>query len=70
MWAKAKAEGTAVAATDNPNGNTRNGRIDYIFLSRGATTAVLKGAQVIDVRDSTGVQPSDHRPLVATFEIR
>ena len=69
-WAEASNAGTAVAYSGNTNGATRNNRIDYIFYSRGATGLVLKGARVYDTRDSSGVQPSDHRPLMATFEIR
>ena len=30
----------------------------------------LKKAQVFDTRDFSGVMPSDHRPLMATFEVR
>ncbi len=64
-WAVAQSAGTAVAYSGNEAGNTRNSRIDYIFYSKGATALVLKGAQVYD----TG-SVSDHRPVVATFEVR
>jgi endonuclease/exonuclease/phosphatase family metal-dependent hydrolase len=69
-WAEAVNAGTAVAYSGNTNGATRNNRIDYIFYSKGATGLVLKSARVYDVRDASGIQPSDHRPLLATFEIR
>jgi endonuclease/exonuclease/phosphatase family metal-dependent hydrolase len=69
-WAEAAKAGSAVAYAGNNNGATRNSRIDYVFLSRGASQTVLKGAQVFDVRDSRGVMPSDHRPLLAVFDIR
>jgi endonuclease/exonuclease/phosphatase family metal-dependent hydrolase len=69
-WAKAKAAGTAVAYSGNEAGNTRNSRIDYVFYSKKATRLYLKGARVFDTRDSNGVMPSDHRPLMATFEVK
>jgi endonuclease/exonuclease/phosphatase family metal-dependent hydrolase len=64
-WAKAQSAGTAIAYPGNTAGNTRNSRIDYIFSSKGATALVLKAAQVYN----TG-SISDHRPVVATFEVR
>jgi endonuclease/exonuclease/phosphatase family metal-dependent hydrolase len=64
-WAKAKSEGTAVAYSGNEAGNTRNGRIDYVWQSKGATSLVIKKAQVYD----TG-SVSDHRPVAVTFEVR
>jgi endonuclease/exonuclease/phosphatase family metal-dependent hydrolase len=70
VWAEAKLDGTAVAYAGNEAGNTRNSRIDYIFQSKGAIALVLKGARVFDTRDASGVMPSDHRPLLATFEVR
>lgn len=69
-WAVAYANGTAVAYAGNTGGNTRNSRIDYVFYSRSASRLVLRGAQVFDTRDSNGVMPSDHRPVMATFEVR
>jgi len=69
-WAVAKSQGTATAYPSNPDGNTRNTRIDYVFHSKGATALVVKGAQVFDTRDSSGFRPSDHNPLVVTIEVR
>jgi endonuclease/exonuclease/phosphatase family metal-dependent hydrolase len=69
-WAVAASAGTAVAYAGNTAGNTRNSRIDYVFLSRGATPIVIKGAQVFDVRNASGVMPSDHRPVMGIFEVR
>lgn len=69
-WAVAQSLGTAVAYADNPNGNTRNSRIDYVWYSMGATLLQLKSARVYDTRDANGVRPSDHNPLVATFEVK
>jgi endonuclease/exonuclease/phosphatase family metal-dependent hydrolase len=69
VWREAVIDGAAVAFSGN-SGQTRNGRIDYIFQSKGAVALVLKGARVFDTRDASGVRPSDHRPLLATFEVR
>lgn len=69
-WAEAMADGNAVAYSGNSAGNTRNTRIDYIFVSRGASRAVIRESRVFDVRNSSGVMPSDHRPVMTTFEIR
>jgi endonuclease/exonuclease/phosphatase family metal-dependent hydrolase len=69
-WAVAKANGTAVAYSGNEAGNTRNSRIDYVFQSKGATSLVVKACRVFDTRDSSGVMPSDHRPVMTTFEVR
>ena len=69
-WAVAKASGTAVAYSGNEAGNTRNSRIDYVWYSRSASRLVLKGARVFDTRDSSGVMPSDHRPVMATFDVK
>ena len=68
-WAVAKTNGTSVAYDGNSAGNTRNSRIDYIWYSKSATQLVLKGAQVFDTRDSSGAMPSDHRPVMATFQV-
>jgi endonuclease/exonuclease/phosphatase family metal-dependent hydrolase len=62
---------------------TRRGRIDYVYYSLGAGALVLKGTQIPDTRDLSntnvvvllgtlddkGVRPSDHNPMLATFEI-
>ena len=69
-WAYAKAAGTAVAYSGNEAGNTRNSRIDYVWLSKNATRTTIKGSRVYDVRNSSGVMPSDHRPLMTTFEVK
>jgi endonuclease/exonuclease/phosphatase family metal-dependent hydrolase len=69
-WAEAQSAGTAIAYSGNEAGNTRNSRIDYIFRSHGATNLVLKSMQVYDVRDSSGVMPSDHRPILAVFGVK
>jgi endonuclease/exonuclease/phosphatase family metal-dependent hydrolase len=69
-WARAVNANIDVAYPANPNGNTRKSRIDYVFYSKDATALVLKRVQVFDTHDAHGVRPSDHNPLVATFEVR
>ena len=68
-WLAAKALGTAVNYSGNCDGCTRNSRIDYVFTSGGASFLKLKGAQIYDTRDSRGVMPSDHKPLVVTYTV-
>lgn len=70
-WAVAESKGTAYAFSGlSPSGATKKGRIDYIFYSRSAGNLVLKESRVYDTRSSSGVMPSDHRPVVTTFEVR
>jgi endonuclease/exonuclease/phosphatase family metal-dependent hydrolase len=69
-WGEAQADGTAVAYAGNTAGNTRNGRIDFIYYSRTATNLVLKSSQVYDTRDANGVMPSDHRPVMSVFTVK
>jgi endonuclease/exonuclease/phosphatase family metal-dependent hydrolase len=69
-WADAKSAGIAYSTSDNPNGYTRNSRIDYVFYSRGEAHLTLKKVEVVETRDASGVMPSDHRPLVATFTVQ
>jgi endonuclease/exonuclease/phosphatase family metal-dependent hydrolase len=69
-WAAAKTAGTSVAYSGNEAGNTRNSRIDYVFLSKGASRTTIKASQVFDVRNSSGVAPSDHRPVMTTFLVK
>jgi len=69
-WAKAKSEDIEVAYPGNAAGNTRNSRIDYAFYSKQASRLKLKKVQVFDIRNGKGVMPSDHRPLMATFEVK
>ena len=61
-------------------------RIDYIFRSKGATALELKNAYVFDTsvypgtctgtgnascfKNTSGIDPSDHRPIMAVFEVR
>jgi endonuclease/exonuclease/phosphatase family metal-dependent hydrolase len=69
-WVEGKKLGIATSAPDNPYGNTRNSRIDYIFYSRGERHLTLKKVQVVDTRDSYGEMPSDHRPVLAEFTVQ
>jgi endonuclease/exonuclease/phosphatase family metal-dependent hydrolase len=63
-WAVAAADGTEVSYSGNTAGNTRNGRIDYIWRSKGAAKLILQSAQVYE----TGAI-SDHRPVSATYAV-
>jgi endonuclease/exonuclease/phosphatase family metal-dependent hydrolase len=70
-WAVAEANGTATGISGiSPFGATRNGRIDYIFYSKGASNLFVLSSQTPDTRDSSGVMPSDHRPVLTTFDVR
>jgi endonuclease/exonuclease/phosphatase family metal-dependent hydrolase len=68
-WTVAASQGTATAFPGN-YGETKNGRIDYIFYSKTATALGVVSSQVYDTRDANGVMPSDHRPLLTTFTVR
>ena len=69
-WAKAKSLGVAVNYSGNCDGCTRNSRIDYMFMSKEATALVLKRLEIVDTRNSSGVMASDHKPMIATFEVK
>jgi len=68
-WTVALAAGTATAFSGN-NGETKSGRIDYIFYSNNSPNLVVKSSRVYDTRDANGVMPSDHRPVLTVFEVR
>jgi len=68
-WAVAVANGTAKAFSGN-DGETKKGRIDYIFYSRNAGNLSVASSRVYDTRDANGVMPSDHRPVLTTFNVR
>jgi endonuclease/exonuclease/phosphatase family metal-dependent hydrolase len=69
-WAKAKSLGVSVNYSGNCDGCTRRSRIDYVFTSKSASKLALKLAQMIDTRDSRGTMASDHKPMVAVFEVK
>jgi len=68
-WSVAQSKGTATAFSGN-SGETKSGRIDYIFYSRKSPNLVVKSSRVYDTRDSNHVMPSDHRPVVTTFSVQ
>ena len=68
-WMVAGASGTALAFAGN-DGQTKNGRIDYIYLSKGSADLSVVSSQVYDTRDANGYMPSDHRPVVTTFLVK
>ena len=45
-WLVAKSKGVAVSYSGNPDGNTRNTRIDYVWASKGASALTVTRAQV------------------------
>jgi len=70
-WREAKKLGTAIAAPDNTTANTRTSQqIDYIFQSRQALNLKLLSTEIMDTRDASGVEPSDHKAVLSAFEIR
>src|SRR5688500_13441917 len=70
-WTAAVNRGTATGVSGiSPFGATKKGRIDYIFLSKGASGMTVLESRVYDTRDGSGIMPSDHRPVVTTFEVR
>jgi endonuclease/exonuclease/phosphatase family metal-dependent hydrolase len=70
LWDAAKKGGFAKSATDNPNGYTRNSRIDFVFTSKQATVLKPTHVEVVDTRDAKGVMPSDHRPILSVFTVK
>ena len=69
-WAVAKSAGRAFSYSGNPDGNTRNNRIDYIWHSKNASYLSVTRAEVFDTRDSSGYKPSDHNPLMVWYQVR
>jgi endonuclease/exonuclease/phosphatase family metal-dependent hydrolase len=68
-WTVASNNGTATTFSGN-SGQTKNGRIDYIFYSKSSRNLTVKSSQVYDTRDANGVMPSDHRPVLTTFIVK
>jgi len=70
-WTVATSKGTAYQfAGLSPDGATKNGRIDYILYSKNAPNLVVLSSKVYDTRDANGYKPSDHRPVLTTFDVR
>jgi endonuclease/exonuclease/phosphatase family metal-dependent hydrolase len=63
-WAVAKSKGTATSTSDNPEGYTRNNRIDYVFYSKGASRLALVSSQTTE-----RISLSDHRAVLAVFQV-
>jgi endonuclease/exonuclease/phosphatase family metal-dependent hydrolase len=68
-WAIATSKGVDVSYSGNPDGNTRNTRIDYVWYSKNASYLAVTRAEVFDTRDSSGKKPSDHNPLIVTLQV-
>jgi endonuclease/exonuclease/phosphatase family metal-dependent hydrolase len=68
-WAVARSAGTAYSYSGNPDGNTRNSRIDYVWASKGATAVRVVRADVFNATDSQG-RMSDHNPLMVTYQVQ
>lgn len=68
-WTVALNQGSASAFAGN-TGQTKSGRIDYIFYSKTSRNLSVKSSQVYDTRDANGVMPSDHRPVLTTFVVK
>jgi endonuclease/exonuclease/phosphatase family metal-dependent hydrolase len=69
-WAVARSNDDEVSYSGNPDGNTRNNRIDYVWHSRNASYLTVTRAEVFDTRDSSGHRPSDHNPLMVWYTVR
>jgi endonuclease/exonuclease/phosphatase family metal-dependent hydrolase/PKD repeat protein len=57
-WAHSQSLGTASGFVGNSSGNTRTSRIDYIFVSSGATALSVKSMQVPDPRATPLLNPN------------
>jgi endonuclease/exonuclease/phosphatase family metal-dependent hydrolase len=68
-WTVALSKGTALAFAGNA-GETKNGRIDYIFYSKGSSNLTVTSSRVYDTRDANGIMPSDHRPVLTVFDVK
>ena len=68
-WAVARSGGDAYSFSGNPDGNTRNTRIDYIWASKGASALRVVRADVFNATDSLG-KMSDHNPLMLTYQVQ
>ena len=68
-WVAARNAGVTINYPGNCDGCTRNSRIDYVFASHGASFLALRSAEVLDTRDGQGAMPSDHKPLLVTYDV-
>jgi endonuclease/exonuclease/phosphatase family metal-dependent hydrolase len=69
-WTVAASQGTALSFGGNGSATRTTGQIDYVFYSKNSPNLVVKSSQIYDTRDSAGVTPSDHRPVLTTFIVR
>ena len=46
------------------------GGIVGFFYSKNSSSLSVKSSQVYDTRDSSGVTPSDHRPVLTVFAVK
>jgi endonuclease/exonuclease/phosphatase family metal-dependent hydrolase len=64
-WLIAKSKGVAVSYEGNPDGNTRNTRIDYVWYSENASYLSVTRSEVFYTKGSI----SDHNALMTTFHV-
>ena len=69
-WAVARGKGVAVSLPGNPDGNTRNTRIDYVRLFEGRDRSSSSPAPKCSTRVTRSDEVSDHNPLMVTFQVR
>jgi endonuclease/exonuclease/phosphatase family metal-dependent hydrolase len=70
-WTDASNKGAAKQFSGlDPDGATKNGRIDYIFYSRSTSHLTVLDSRVYDTREANKPMASDHRPVVTTFQVR
>ena len=65
-WLIAKSKGAAVSYSGNPDGNTRNTRIDYVWYSENASYLSVTRAEVFYTKTTI----SDHNAVMVTFQVR
>jgi endonuclease/exonuclease/phosphatase family metal-dependent hydrolase len=70
-WSAAVALDTAQCYAGNTRfGATHDYKIDFVFTSENAANLRVLAARVFDTRDADGDMPSDHKPLLVTYELR
>ena len=65
-WVVASSKGTAASYSGNPDGNTKNTRIDRVWYSKGATALVVTRAEVYYTKTTI----SDHNAVMVTFQVK
>ena len=70
-WAVAQANGTDIAYRgQHRRQHPQRAHRLHLLLARAPANLALKSSQVFDTRDSNGVTPSDHRPLMSIFTVK